>query len=172
MVVADETVMVDGELTAQVATKYRREVRQFRLGMFDDAAEFQAATLKEWNLPTVYVRSVTDRFMKVSVILSHLSFEKSYPTELDDPEAVEIHLSVGAHHKELRTAMKVPPAEAVAWAAAVFGPWASSAYWLGAVVENSIGRPPALHFALYVSGKGEPRHPPAIELIHKKLVLS
>ncbi|NRI68764.1 hypothetical protein FEZ60_24910 [Rhodococcus sp. MS16] len=67
----------------------------FGWACFDDAAEFQAATRKEWNLPTLYVRSVTDRFMKVSVILSHLSFEKSYPKELDDPEAVEIHLSVG-----------------------------------------------------------------------------
>ncbi|WP_182262066.1 hypothetical protein [Rhodococcus sp. UFZ-B548] len=172
MVVADETVMVDSELLAQVVTKYRREVKQFQVGMFDHSAEFQAKPFKDWDPPSVVVRSVSDRFLNVSAILSHLSFEKAFPKELDDPEAVEIHLSFGAHHKKLRKPMKVPSAEAVAWAAAIFGPWASSAYWQGPIVANTFGHPQALHFVLYVSGEGVPRQPPEMGFVHKKLMLS
>ncbi|NMM90679.1 hypothetical protein B2J88_41190 [Rhodococcus sp. SRB_17] len=172
MSIAAEQMSVDSDLLSQVAKKYRREVRSFQSGMFDDAAEFRAKTFKDWDPPKVVVRSVTDRFLNVSVILSHISFEKAFPNELDDPDAVEIHLSVGAHHKELRTPMKVQAAEAVAWAAAAFGPWASSAYWQGPIVGNAVGHPQALHFVLYVSGEGVPRQPPEIGLVHKRLMLS
>lgn len=172
MSIAAEPMSVDSDLLAQVAKKYRGEVRSFQSGMFDDAAEFRAKTFQDWNPPSVVVRSLTDRFLNLSIILSHIPFEKAFPKDPDATGAHKIHLSVGSHHKELRSPSKTPPAEASAWAAAIFGPWANDAYSLCAIVRNSIGRPPALHFALYVTGDGVPRQPPPGDLEHRPLSIA
>ncbi|MCZ9635062.1 hypothetical protein [Rhodococcus sp. BH5] len=169
MSIAAEPMSVDSDLLAQVAKKYRGEVRSFQSGMFDDAAEFRAKTLQDWNPPSVVARSLTDRFLNLSIILSHMPFEDAFPNELDGAGAYEIHLSVGSHHKELRSPSRVPAAEAAAWAAAIFGPWANDAYSLGAVVKRSGGQPSALHFALYLAGEGTPRQPPSVDLEHRPL---
>lgn len=42
--IAAEPMSVDSDLLAQLAKKYRGEVRSFQSGMFDDAAEFRAKT--------------------------------------------------------------------------------------------------------------------------------
>ena len=47
---------------------------------------------------------------------------------------------VGRASQGTEGTMRLPAAEAVAWAAAVFGPWASSTYGQGVIVGNAAGR--------------------------------
>ncbi|MFC9768539.1 hypothetical protein [Rhodococcus jostii] len=151
-------VTVDSELAVRIAAIYRRQVASLRAVMFASSGEFPVEHRSDgvsWSPPGISVRSLTDRFLNITVQVSTRSLVSALPCDPTiEPGSWAVQLSVSAHHRRLHRTAAVPAGEGAAWSAAVFGPWAEDAYYLGARTHPL--RCPDLHYALYLGGRYQP----------------
>ncbi|OZD03375.1 hypothetical protein CH275_16485 [Rhodococcus sp. 06-235-1A] len=166
MPTANEIKAVDSDALAFVLTRYRREISQFHAEFLDETGIMQINNFPEWIPPRFIVKSLVDKYLNVSIIGSLSVIEIQPP---DSCQIIEFHLSVGAHHRLLNSQSRVPEMDALAWAAAIFGPWAEESYFVGPEVVTAAGLSQVLGFSLYISDKGLPCHPPQLVALHRLL---
>ncbi len=151
------------------ARKHATEIRVFRRDLFSHTSDSSdwVATGDVNLMPELRrlgpVRSVTDRHAELTVV----GDTTDQSAMLNDPgrDGVIITLSVAAHHRQLKSRLRVDRDEAISWIVEILGDeWSTHAYAAGALSttgeRGDVPRLTTQYFYVFIGSDGQPQRAP------------
>lgn len=112
--------------------------------------------------PLGLLKSVTDRHAELTIVGDVT--DQSVLLEDEEREGMVVTLSIAAHHRQLRSRLRVKSDEAAAWIATIIGEeWADRVHAAGALSTTANSQSPLTtqFFYVFVGRDGRPQESPA-----------